>query len=237
MDEPILLQDIAFELNTNALMKRLRIDEDSRYAEEFLSLAQEALESGRPKAMYRVIPIESKSDDSIQVDGFSFKSRILRVNLEKAHRIFPYVATCGLELEEWSALKDDILHQFWADAIKQAALFSAVQALEEYQIERHGLGKTAVMSPGSLEDWPITEQKALFSLLGNTHDSIGVRLSESYLMLPTKSVSGIRFPTEETFTSCMLCPREDCPGRRAAYDEDLYDRKYGHNASFFKTIR
>ena len=56
--------------------------------------------------------------------------------------------------------------------------------------------------------------------------AIGVKLTESYLMEPNKSVSGIRFPTEERFESCMLCPRQDCPGRRSAYDPELYDQKY-----------
>jgi len=45
-------------------------------------------------------------------------------------------------------------------------------------------------------------------------------------MVPVKSVSGILFPTEESFASCQLCPREVCPGRRAPYDPDLYDAKY-----------
>jgi len=226
MKETMLLENIPFEINTTTLMKRLRIDQESKYADKFQGLAQEALEIGKPKAMYRVVPIDSKSDHSIQAGGITFSSRVLRVNLEEANRIFPYVATCGLELEEWAAQKNDMLHQFWADAIKQAALFSAVQALEKYQIEKHSLGKTAVMSPGSFEDWPITEQIALFTLIGNTQETIGVRLTESCLMLPTKTISGIRFSTEETFESCMLCPREDCPGRRAAYDEGLYERKY-----------
>jgi hypothetical protein len=39
-------------------------------------------------------------------------------------------------------------------------------------------------------------------------------------------VSGILFPTEETFASCQLCPREDCPNRRAPYDAELFERKY-----------
>jgi hypothetical protein len=55
---------------------------------------------------------------------------------------------------------------------------------------------------------------------------VGVRLTDSCLMMPTKSVSGIRFPTETSFESCQLCPRDDCPGRRAPYDSGLYDRRY-----------
>jgi hypothetical protein len=51
-------------------------------------------------------------------------------------------------------------------------------------------------------------------------------LTESLLMVPVKSVSGIVFANEEEFASCQLCPREDCPGRKAPYDPGLYERKY-----------
>jgi hypothetical protein len=41
-------------------------------------------------------------------------------------------------------------------------------------------------------------------------------------MLPNKSVSGIRFPTEIAFESCQLCRRENCSSRRAAFDKNMY---------------
>ena len=61
------------------------------------------------------------------------------------------------------------------------------------------------MNPGSLADWPLREQRPLFGLLGNVRAAIGVTLTPSLLMTPTKSVSGILFPSEETFASCQLC--------------------------------
>jgi hypothetical protein len=85
------------------------------------------------------------------------------------------------------------------------------------------------MNPGSLESWPITQQKELFSILGNVEDLIGVKLTERYTMIPVKSVSGICFPTEIKFESCQLCPREKCIGRRAAFNPELA-RKYRQQA-------
>jgi hypothetical protein len=76
------------------------------------------------------------------------------------------------------------------------------------------------MSPGSLEDWPISEQPKLFSLFGDTERSVGVKLTDSLLMIPRKSISGILFPSEEGFVSCRLCPRENCPSRKALYDRE-----------------
>ena len=81
------------------------------------------------------------------------------------------------------------------------------------------------MHPGSgdVDVWPIEQQSELFFLLGDVYSAIGVELTESYLMLPTKSVSGIRFPTQKDFQSCMLCHRENCPERSAQFDQTLWD--------------
>jgi hypothetical protein len=83
------------------------------------------------------------------------------------------------------------------------------------------LKKLGLMDPGSLEDWPIAEQAPLFALLGDTEGRLGVRLTDSLLMVPRKSISGILFPSEESFTSCRLCPRNPCQGRRVDYEPEL----------------
>ena len=101
-----------------------------------------------------------------------------------------------------------------------------MRALGHHLSTCYDLGRTATMAPGSLADWPIREQRPLFRILGDPLTAVGVELTDSFLMIPNKSVSGIRFPTEERFESCQLCPREGCPGRRAAYDPDLYESKY-----------
>jgi len=85
------------------------------------------------------------------------------------------------------------------------------------------------MSPGSLADWPITQQTQLFTLLGDVEGAIGVQLTDSFLMVPMKSVSGMHFPTEISFHSCSLCPRKECPGRSAPYDEHLWAEKYAQH--------
>ena len=223
--DAIVLDDFSFQMDLDQLLKRLHVRE-REYVEELKGLAGEAQAVARPKALYKMAFIESQGDDYVVVDDVVLTSRVLRVNLDKAHRVFPFVATCGMELEEWTRSIDDVLHRYWADTIKRMALRSAIRALNEHLAEYYRPGRTSTMSPGSLADWPLREQGALFSLLGNARDSIGVQLTDSFLMIPTKSVSGMRFPTEESFESCQLCPREHCPGRRAPYDKGLYDRKY-----------
>ncbi|MFQ5997134.1 MAG: vitamin B12 dependent-methionine synthase activation domain-containing protein [Dehalococcoidales bacterium] len=91
------------------------------------------------------------------------------------------------------------------------------------------------MSPGSgaADVWPLQQQKELFSLFGGrakVEELIGVRLTDKYLMIPIKSVSGIFFPTQTEFTTCQLCPREACIRRRAPHDPELV-KKYQMDVS------
>jgi hypothetical protein len=222
----VILKDIHFQPDLEGLKKKLRVRDGGSSADRFARLVQEGEAIARPRAMYGVAYIDSKGDDSVVIDGIQFKSRILRVNLEEAHRVFPYLVTCGSELHEWATAQDDVLQGYYADEIAETALRQAMGVLREHLKERYRLGRTSTMSPGSLSDWPIYAQRPLFALFDGAEERIGVRLTDSLLMVPSKSVSGIRFPTEKSFASCQLCPRVDCPSRQAPYDPELYDKKY-----------
>jgi hypothetical protein len=222
----VVLDDIAFKVNTDRLFKRIRIDRDSEYGDQVLALAEQANEIGRPKVVYTLSYIDSKQEDHVVVDGVKLTSRVMRVNFADIHRVFPYAATCGRELYEWAEGLEDILEQFWAGAIMEMALATALECFHAHLEDRYHLGKVKSMNPGSLEDWPIQQQKELFSILGDVRDSIGIELTDSCLMIPIKSTSGIVFQTESNFESCQLCPRKNCPNRRAKYNEHLYDEKY-----------
>jgi len=222
----ILLTDIPLEIDVGSLLKRLRLPDGSPHSEDVLKLVRQAQSVGRPKCMYKAVFIESRSEDSVVIDGVTFTSRVLRVNLDQVYRVFPFITTCGRELDAWADGIDDSVHRFWADTIKEMGLRSALAAFHKHLDEHYVPGRTSTMNPGSLSDWPMEEQVNLFDLMGDTRELVGVELTDSYLMEPTKSVSGICFPAETRFESCQLCPREKCPGRRALYDKELYDRKY-----------
>ena len=224
--DPTILDPIPFELDLESLKKTLRVRESSSLVADLEQMASDASSVASPKAMYKISLVESSGDDQVVVDEVKFTSRVLRVNLEDTHRVFPYVATCGVELDEWAWAMDGDLHRYWADGMAALALESAHQALETHLAAMFGLDQTSEMNPGSLPDWPLKEQRSLFRLLGDPQGAIGVSLSESYLMRPLKSVSGLLFATEEKFVSCQLCPREDCVGRRADYDQALQEHKY-----------
>jgi hypothetical protein len=183
--------------------------------EEFVG---EVRRVGRPKALYRVSYVEERSENWVSIDGVRFESGILHRNLQKVERVFPYVVTAGRELDSIPVESGDMMGTFCLDALKELVLEEALSHLERHIQKNFAPGVLAHMNPGSLRDWPLSQQPILFSLFGDVHDLVGVRLRESHLMDPIKSVSGIYFPTEIDFKSCRLCTRHPCSNRRAPYD-------------------
>jgi len=218
----VILDRIPFEVDAQGLSELLRIRPGSRSHAEFLPILEEAQATASPKAAFAVASASPSGEDTVDIGGVRFTSRVLHVNLEKAGVVFPFAATCGAELEEWSKGMKGALRSFWADSIMLMALGCAVSHMNAYLKKRTGSGELSSMNPGSLADWPIEQQEPLFALLGDAARAIGVSLTDRMVIRPLKSVSGILFVSEEGFVNCALCPREGCPSRRAGYDPDLY---------------
>ncbi len=222
----IILKDIPFNVDVNSLRDVVHIRKESRYENELTHLIDEALAIAKPKALYKPAFFDVKDDEHVNIDGVLLKSRVLAVNVENAYRVFPFVATCGADLDDWARSKKDMMDRFIADAISGLALQSIFEFAHDHFKEQYHIEKIAIMTPGSIQDWPLEEQKPLFEILGDVQQSIGVHITDHLVMIPSYSVSGVIFPTEVSFESCQLCPREKCPGRRATYDQGLYERKY-----------
>jgi hypothetical protein len=158
-----------------------------------------------------------------------FESRVLRANLDQVERVFPYVATCGPELDAIPIEAGDLFAQFCRDTIKEMALRAAMSHLVAHLKEAYALETLTSMNPGSgdMSVWPIEQQRELFAFFGGLPESIGVILTESCLMVPNKSVSGLLYPSKDGFQSCQLCHRERCPGRRAPFDPHLWEERLG----------
>lgn len=224
--DPIILDQIEFNPSAARIFKKLRVKKGSKYERLVLELVEEAHRIGRPRAMYVITGIEKRDDTGVVLGGIRMESRIMRINLSDVHRVFPYLTTSGREMFEWTQAKDDLLEKYYAEEISQMALRAAGETLLSHLKETYQLGKTSSMNPGSLEDWPITAQTSLFKLLGNPEQAIGVKLLDSMLMIPNQTVSGIRFVSDSDFSNCELCPRDNCPHRRAPYDQNLLNSKY-----------
>ena len=216
-----ILDHIPVRLDFEEILKRLHVDKNSDDSDAVQKLIESIQHVINPKAVYEASYVEHKDENTLNISGIRFTSSILKANLDGIERVFPYIATCGKELDEIEIPPDDFLKQFWLDTIKEMALRDSIKHLRDHLKKEYALGQISSMNPGSLEDWPITQQVQLFSIFGNPEDLIGVRLTDSFLMVPTKSVSGIHFPTEVKFESCQLCPRKECPSRKAPYDKEL----------------
>jgi len=216
-----VFDNIPVYLDVQEVSKWLHLNKESERSNDVQELVEIANSVIKPKVAYKVSYVDNKSEDAVNVGGVRFTSRILRINLDRVERVFPYIVTIGKELEDRAVSFHDFLKQFYLYKIGDKALDSTRKYLEDYLKRNYRLGQISRMSPGSLEDWPITQQKQLFSIFGNVEDLMGVKLTNSLLMIPRKSVSGIYFPTEVTFYSCQLCPRKSCKERKAPYDRNL----------------
>lgn len=222
----IILDKIPFRLDRDHLLKKLHVDPNGEYSAQLLSMIQDAEQIGKPKAIYTLSSVNSMAEECVTVDGVKLSSRVMQVNFADINRVFPYVVTCGRELHEWAANIEGMLEQYWADIIMEQALSVALKYFHNHMQKEYRLGKYKAMNPGSLEDWPISQQRELFQILGNVRETIGVELTNSCLMIPVKSTSGILFQTESNYENCLLCLREDCPNRRVKYNPKLYEQKY-----------
>lgn len=173
----------------------------------------------RPKAVFRVAYVDSNDGENVVIDGRPFQSEVLANNLEGLHRVFAYVITCGGEVDEWSHRQEDQILGLWLDMLKEMILRDTRNRFMERLRQSYHMEKSSSMSPGSgnADTWPLVQQRLLFDLIGDVEQDVGVKLTNSLLMLPTKSVSGFVFPSEKEFVNCALCARENCVGRQAVY--------------------
>ena len=216
----VTIDGIPVQLDNEDILKKLHMDRKKGMTNNIHELVELAKSIITPRAIYVVAYISDKGKDTVSVGDTTFTSHVLSTNLASIGRFFPYVITIGKDLEErCKSMK--LLKQYCLEEIGNIALRTARKYLEDYLKSKYKLTRLSSMSPGRLTDWPITEQKLLFSLFGDVEGLLGVTLSDSMLMLPRKSVSGVFFPTEFQFESCQLCPRERCEGRKAPYDNKL----------------
>lgn len=216
-----ILGPIRVALDVDTVQKKLHAPKRT----DIEDMVAQALSLAEPRAAFAAAYVDEKGDNEVVIAGNRFRSRVLRKNLDDVGRVFPVVLTVGPRLEA-AADSADMLARYYLDMIANLILAEARHHLIRHLCKRFGVEKLSWMSPGSLQEWPLEQQRPLFALLPGVEDQLGVRLTDSCLMLPRKSVSGIYFPSESSFFSCRLCPRERCESRKARYDEALV-REYG----------
>lgn len=222
----MILDPIEFTPEINSLLEILHISPQESPSDEqrLKALITEAMSIAKPKAVLEEKTIIKRSFDTVVIDDIQFKSKILSACLTETKKIYLYLATCGQELASWIQSKKDLLENFYAQSIGQQALKTSIQKIKEIVQNQYPDLYISSIQPGSLEDWPLAEQKNIFDLLGPLPQTIGLQLSSDMLIIPKLSISGIFFPSSKQFFTCQLCPRKDCPERMAPFDEILYKK-------------
>jgi hypothetical protein len=180
------------------------------------------------KAEYRIFDrVEFISESKvIKVNDIEFNvNKIIYGQIKKSELIVIFLCTAGEEicLRSRKLMKEgDLLRGYIYDVIGSEIVEAAADKMhDELEKIMHASGKgiTNRYSPGYC-DWDVVEQQKLFRLMPDNFCDIS--LSESSLMYPFKSVSGIigtggnvkRLPY-----ACHLCDMEDCIYRRKKYHE------------------
>jgi len=218
------LKNLPFTISPEEAAKMLHVNEDDY--DEFLDVYNEIVPLLSPALYFGEAEILSNDGRRVVIGDQTFESRILAVNIKDVKKVYPYVSTSGRAAYERANAYDDSLYSFWAHGICEIALKTSMAAAFEEAKARLGVGALNSMNPGSLADFPISQQKPLFELLKSVEEECGVTLTDTFLMIPIKSGSGIWFESDKHYANCMMCPRVNCPNRRADYREDMFEAEY-----------
>ncbi len=133
-----VLDNIPVRLELDDIVKKLRIrNMNEHFAEIIRELFGMVRPIANPKAVYEISQVDNKQGDSLEIGGVRFTSHVLRVNLDKLEVVFPYIVTCGSELEEIKIPEHELLKCYFLDQIKEVIVRSALGYLHDYIIENH----------------------------------------------------------------------------------------------------
>ncbi len=193
------------------------------------SAAAEAEGLVRPRAIYRELPIARMRSESITLQNgvqFSIGRRISELwEGSRALGIALYTLGPGLE-ERVTALTQEGLQAQALSLDIAGTIALGLVGLQVQQMACQRLGERSEeagpwLNPGYL-DWPLTDQRLIFGIL--PADSIGVRLNDSCMMIPRKSVTicaGIGIKGSHTpFNRCRHCGVAKCQFRRVTVSSD-----------------
>lgn len=172
---------------------------------------------------FRILPAESirLTTDTATIQGVEFSTGPIITNqLKRSTSVAFFVSTAGPRLEHWAGevmAGGDMMRGYVIDAIASEYVDKASGWLEhrvEEEARKRGWNITNRYSPGYC-DWPVSEQHKLFSFF--PENFCGITLTESALMIPIKSLSGIIGlgpDVKRGAFQCTICELKDCFRRR-----------------------
>jgi len=174
-----------------------------------------------PDIHYRMIDFTVKDEGVIRIEGtIEFESKNLSEVMKSAEKLVCFIGTLGPGIEEEVGvlMQDNNLSEAYIlDAMGSVAVEDLVDKFQQTiksECERVGKTVTLRFSPGYC-DWPLTEQKKLFSLF--EPEDIPVQLLDSCLMQPVKSISGVFGIVPQgsaLYNPCHYCDDRACKARR-----------------------
>ncbi len=205
----------------------LGVQDDRPAHRRWLRLIDELIEElaplAEPRGLYRIDRLQRLDRRELLTEsGARFRGAVAGF-LAGAHRVAAFVVTIGPQLENLARrwLKSgDVMRGTIADAIASEAVESAAGQLQQIvarQVADDDASVTPRYSPGYC-GMNVDQQQPLFAWL--PAERIGVRLSESCLMTPIKSISGLigigpRAVIGPQKYPCTRCAKSDCMMRRA----------------------
>lgn len=161
-------------------------------------------------------------DETLQVDDKIFHvGKIIARQLRGSEQYVFFTTTAGMEfdrLQHQLNAEGDIVKCYLVDCIGSIIAEKAADYMEmvlQENINQLSWKHTNRFSPGYC-GWHVSEQAALFSIFPHPNPC-GIHLTESSLMLPIKSVSGvigIGPSVRKLEYSCKLCSFERCYRRK-----------------------
>jgi hypothetical protein len=221
MESERIVLDIPVSFTAEELAKLCRVRTDSIAFVTVEESLEYVNEWGAPKSVIKWATVNGVEGDLTTVDGVTFQSRVVADKLKDMPRVFLSVITAGSGLERCEDLEGDP----FLDTLNGALLAHATGWTIRYMKEQFGFDGSSMLNPGSLPDWPIRNNFALFDLIGNVEE-IGVTLRENGYMKPWNTTSHIHF-SGHGYQNCSLCRKYDCVGRRAKFNREEYIRIFG----------
>lgn len=161
-------------------------------------------------------PVFDESDRSLRLGDATFSlEKIVFGQVRKSDRVALFLCTAG-PIGEWSRelmQAGDTLRSYVVDVVGSEIVEFAIDRIHHdlgARMQTEGLRITNRFSPGYC-NWNVREQQTLFGWFPDGFCSIG--LSESCLMHPTKSVSGLIGVGKRVKTNpylCNVCSEEMC---------------------------
>lgn len=162
------------------------------------------------------------TDDVLSVGAISMNiGRIISRQLRNSELFAFFVATSGMEFEHYQQeimAQGDMVKVFIADALGSVIAEKTADVMEQElqkRIDEYGWLHTNRFSPGYC-GWHVSEQQKLFPMF-RKEKPCGITLTDSSLMLPIKSVSGViglGQKVRKLEYTCGLCNYEKCYKRR-----------------------